>query len=87
MTANEGRMRPVYDYPTLDYCGEWECDIEPYNSDCTNGRVFTAWAETPDVCPWRYVMLTMDRQNFPGMPDPNWTYGGIRFYVAKDLQG
>ena len=29
-------------------------------------------------------MLTMDRRNFPGMPDPNWTYGGIRFYVAKD---
>ena len=83
MTANEGRMRPVYEYPSLEYLGEWECDMEPYNADCTNGRIFTAWAKTPEGCPWRYVMITMDRQNFPGMPTPNWTYGGIRFYVAN----
>ena len=82
MTANMERMRPVYAYPSLDDLGEWQCDIEPYNEDCTNGRVFTAWAETPEGCPWRHVMLTMDRQNFPGMPLPNWTYGGIRFYGA-----
>ena len=82
MTANMERMRPVYAYPSLDYVGEWPCDMEPYNEDCPNGRVFTAWAETPEGCPWRYVMLTMDRRNCPGMPDPNWTYGGIRFYVA-----
>ena len=82
MTANMERMRPVYAYPSLDYLGEWQCDIEPYNEDCPNGRVFTAWAETPEGCPWRHVMLTMDRQNFPGMPVPNWTYGGIRFYGA-----
>lgn len=83
MTANMERMRPVYDYPSLAYLGEWECDVEPYNEDCSNGRVFTAWAETPTGCPWRYVMITMDRQNFPGMPIPNWTYGGIRFYGAN----
>ena len=83
MTANMERMRPVYAYPSLDYLGEWQCDIEPYNEDCANGRVFTAWAETPEGCPWRHVMVTMDRQNFPGMPTPNWTYGGIRFYGAN----
>ncbi len=82
MTANMERMRPVYAYPSLDYVGEWPCDMEPSNGDCPNGRVFTAWAETPAGCPWRYVMLTMDRRNVPGMPDPNWTYGGIRFYAA-----
>ena len=83
MTANMERMRPVYAYPTLEYLGEWECDMEPYNADCSNGRIFTAWAKAPEGCPWRYVMITMDRQNFPGMPTPNWTYGGIHFYVAR----
>ena len=82
MTANMERMRPVYAYPTLEYAGEWQCDMEPSSDNCPNGRVFTAWAKAPEGCPWRNVMLTMDRQNFPGMPDPNWTYGGIRFYVA-----
>lgn len=82
MTANMERMRPVYAYPSLDYVGEWPCDMEPSDDDCPNGRVFTAWAEAPEGCPWRHVMITMDRRNFPGMPDPNWTYGGIRFYVA-----
>ena len=37
----------------------------------------------PTGFPFRYVMLTMDRQNFPGMPNPNWTYGGMYFYVAN----
>ena len=82
MTANMERKRPVYAYPTLEYVGEWQCDMEPSSDDCPNGRVFTAWAKAPEGGPWRYVMLTMDRRNFPGMPDPNWTYGGIRFYVA-----
>lgn len=65
MTANMERMRPVYAYPSLEYVGEWPCDMEPSNDDCPNGRVFTAWAETPESCPWHHVMLTMDRQAFP----------------------
>ena len=43
----------------------------------------TAFAETPSGSPYRYVLLTMDRQNFPGMPSPNWTYGAIYFYGAN----
>ena len=31
----------------------------------------------------RRFMLTMDRQNFPGMPKPNWTYGGMYLYGAN----
>ena len=82
MTASVGGGHPVYAYPSLEYVGEWHCDMALTNGDCSNGRVFTAWAEAPEGCPWRYVMLAMDRQNFPGMPTPNWTYGGIYFYVA-----
>ncbi len=82
MTASVDGRHPVYAYPSLEYVGEWRCDMALTNDDCSNGRVFTAWAEAPEGCPWRYVMLAMDRQNFPGMPTPNWTYGGIYFYVA-----
>ena len=86
MTANIKRMRPVYEYPTLSYVGEWKCDFEPYNAECRNGRIFTAWAEMPSGYPFKYVMITMDRQNFPGMPNPNWTYGAMYFYVANPGQ-
>lgn len=85
MTANNKRMRPVYEYPSLNYVGEWKCDFGPYNKECANGRIFTAFAEMPSGYPYRYIMLTMDRQNFPGMPNPNWTYGGMYFYGANVL--
>ncbi len=86
MTANIKHMRPVYAYPSLEYVGEWKCDFEPYNDECSNGRIFTAFAEMPTECPYRYIMLTMDRQNFPGMPNPNWTYGGMYLYGANPVR-
>jgi hypothetical protein len=85
MTASINRKRPVYSYPDLRYVGEWKCDFEPYNKDCPNGRIFTAFAEMPEGYPYRYILLTMDRQNFPEMPNPNWTYGGMYFYGANVL--
>ncbi len=72
MTANAKWLRPVYSYPYLDYVGEWQADFIPYNKECSYGRIFTAFAEMPESFPYRYIMLTMDRQNFPGMPKPNW---------------
>ena len=84
MTANVDRRMPVYDYPTLAYRGELELDVKPFGAACPNGRVFTAFAELPEGYPYRYFMMTMDRQNFPGMPSPNWTYGGIYFYGANE---
>ena len=83
MTANAKWLRPVYSYPSLDYVGEWQADFIPYNKECSYGRIFTAFAEMPESFPYRYIMLTMDRQNFPGMPKPNWTYGGIYLYGAN----
>jgi hypothetical protein len=83
MTANAGRKRPIYEYPSLKYMGELKLDFEPYNRECPNGRIFMAFAEMPEGAPYRYVMLTMDRQNFPGMPRPNWTYGAMYFYGAN----
>jgi len=83
MTANRQRRLPIYAYPTLDYCGELQLDRLPFGPESPNGRVFMAFAELPVGSPFRYIMLTMDRRNFPGMPDPNWTYGGMYFYGAN----
>lgn len=83
MTANVERRLPIYSYPTLESCGELELDVKPFGRTCPNGRVFMAFAELPAGSPYRYFMMTMDRQNFPGMPKPNWTYGGIYFYGAQ----
>ncbi len=83
MTANAKWLRPVYSYPSLDYVGEWQADFIPYNRECGYGRIFPAFAEMPESFPYRYIMLTMDRQNFPGMPKPNWTYGGMYLYGAN----
>ncbi len=38
--------------------------------------------ELPDGYLFRYIMLTMNRANFPGMPNPNWTYGALYLYGA-----
>ncbi len=82
MTANRQQL-PVYTYPALDYCGELDLDFKPFNRECPNGRIFMAFAETPAGSPWRCILLTMDRENFAGMPDPNWTYGAMYFYGAN----
>ncbi len=50
--------------------------------ECSNGSVFTAWAEAPEASRWRYIMLAMDRQNFAGIPTPNWTCGAIYFFIV-----
>ena len=83
MTANVKQQLPVYAYPTLAYCGELDLDFKPFNQECPNGRIFMAFAETPPGSPYRYILLTMDRENFAGMPDPNWTYGATYFYGAN----
>ena len=83
MTANVKQQIPVYAYPSLAYCGELNMDFKPFNRECPNGRIFMAFAETPPGSPYRYILLTMDRENFAGMPDPNWTYGAMYFYGAN----
>ena len=49
----------------------------------TNSRVWPCFAELPDGYPYKYILLTMDRINIPGMPNPNWTYGGLYIYGAN----
>ena len=73
----------VYSYPDLKMRGKLKFDFPPWGTGCSNGRVWPCVAELPDGYPFRYVMLTMDRANVPGMPNPNWTYGGLIFYGAN----
>jgi len=69
--------------PDLSCCGELKMDFKPFNQECHNGRIFLAFAETPPGSPYRYILLTMDRENFAGMPTPNWTCGAVCFYGAN----
>ncbi len=73
----------VYSYPDLLMRGKLHFDFPPWDDTCRNGRVWPCIAELPHGYPFRYVLLTMDRANFPGMPKPNWTYGGLCFYGAN----
>ena len=73
----------VYEYPSLRLHGDIRFDIPPWNEKCPNGRVWATLAELPEGYPHRFVFLTMDRANFPGVPNPNWTYGALYYYGAN----
>ena len=73
----------VYSYPKLKKLGKLQMSPPPWGraSGRPHGRGWPALAELPDGYPHKYILLTMDRVNFPGMPKPNWTYGGLQVYV------
>ena len=83
----------VYSYPLLKKLGKLKLDIEPWGDTpldtpwgimkTNNSRVWPCFAELPDGYPYKYILLTMDRINIPGMPIPNWTYGGLYIYGAN----
>jgi hypothetical protein len=83
----------VYSYPMLQKLGKLKLDVEPWGDTpldtpwgvmkTTNSRVWPCFAELPDGYPYKYILLTMDRINIPGMPNPNWTYGGLYIYGAN----
>ena len=83
----------VYSYPLLKKLGKLKLDVEPWGDTpletpwgvmkTTNSRVWPCFAELPDGYSYKYILLTMDRINIPGMPNPNWTYGGLYIYGAN----
>ncbi|MGN0846153.1 MAG: hypothetical protein ACI4RA_02065 [Kiritimatiellia bacterium] len=84
LSGSADRACYVYSYPDLKMRGKLKFDFPPWDAaTCPNGRVWPCLAELPDGYPFRYILLTMDRANFPGMPRPNWTYGGLCFYGAN----
>ena len=75
----------VYSYPDLRMLGAITMEPTPWGSASgrPHGRGWPAFAELPDGYPHRYILLTMDRVNFPGMPKPNWTYGELHVYIPR----
>jgi len=82
-SGSSDRACYVYSYPDLGLVGKLDFDFPPWNDQCRNGRVWPCVAELPDGYPFRYILLTMDRANFPGMPNPSWTYGALCLYGAQ----
>ncbi len=77
--------RKVYirSYPDLHPAGELNIHRPPWN-DNTGTRIWPNIIPLPDGYPARYIALMMDRQNYPEMPDRNWTYGAMYLYYADE---
>ncbi|WP_372721435.1 hypothetical protein [Novipirellula sp.] len=75
--------RKVYirSYPELKPVGELNMHLPPWNEK-TGTRIWPNIIPLPDGYPAPYIALMMDRQNFPGMPKSNWTYGAMYLYHA-----
>ncbi len=58
-------------------------DLPPWPH--TSGtRVLPNVVQLPEGYPFKYVALMMDRFNFPGINDPNSTYGALYLYHGYD---
>lgn len=76
--GGNGNLR-VHTYPTLELMGELNLDLQPHWPKPA-GRVWASIVPLPEGYPYRYVLLTMDRPNFPGVQGPNWSYGALYYY-------
>ena len=84
LAGSADRAFYAYDYPTLVRAGRLSVENPPWErSSSANGRSWPAYAELPDG---QILLLTFDRVNFPGMPVPNWTYGGLYLYGTGNCQ-
>ena len=87
LSGSSDRACYVYSYPQLERLGQLDFDIPPWPTDGRgglHGRVWPAVAAFTDKNgKTAYLMVTMDRVNFPGIPLPNWTYGKIMVYVGS----
>lgn len=74
----------IYSYPDLGMLGTMKLTPTPWGDlkGWPHGRGWPALAALPAGYPYRYLLLTMDRINFPGMPNPNWTYGRLYIYAV-----
>lgn len=78
--GGNGNLR-VHSYPNLDLIGELNLDLQPHWPKPA-GRVWASIVPLPEGYPYRYVLMTMDRPNFPGVQGRNWSYGALYYYGA-----
>ncbi|MDR3219538.1 MAG: hypothetical protein LBU22_11310 [Dysgonamonadaceae bacterium] len=79
--GGKGELR-VHSYPDLEELGELNLNLQPH-WPAPAGRIWASLVPLPEGYPFRYVLLTMDRPNFPGVVGPNWSYGALYFYGAN----
>ena len=80
-----GNLR-IHSYPDLKYISDIRMDYQPHWPKPAL-RVWANVVPLPAGYPYRYVLLTMDRANFPGITKQTWSYGSLYFYGAnpKDI--
>ena len=78
--GGHGNLR-VHSFPELELIGELNLDLQPHWPNPA-GRVWASIVPLPPGYLHRYVLLTMDRPNFPGIQVHNWSYGALYFYGA-----
>ncbi len=86
LSGSSERACYVYSYPDLRMLGKLKFDTPPWpttGKGGPHGRVWPAVAEFSRNGKPAYLMVTMDRINFPDMPKPNWTYGKLMIYVGE----
>lgn len=84
LSGSSDRACYVYSYPLLEPVGKLRFDHPPWpdGKGGPHGRVWPAVAAFTQDGRTRYLLVTMDRTNFPCMPNPNWTYGKLMVYVT-----
>ncbi|MBQ5796319.1 MAG: hypothetical protein IIW14_10045, partial [Kiritimatiellae bacterium] len=85
LSGSVDRKYYMYSYPMLEMAGSLKMSPTPWAEGVKgwpHGRGWPTFIELPDGYGCKYLMLTMDRENFPGMPKPNWTYGKLHLYVG-----
>ncbi|MDD4721096.1 MAG: hypothetical protein PHQ88_09640, partial [Bacteroides sp.] len=63
----------------LQELGELNLDLQPHWPKPA-GRIWASLVPLPNGYPYKYILLTMDRPNFPGIKEKNWTYGALYFF-------
>ena len=81
LMGGHGNLR-IHSYPDLEELGELKLNLQPHWPKPA-GRIWASVVPLPKGYPYRYVLLTMDRPNFPGINAANWSYGALYLYGAN----
>lgn len=81
LMGGHGNLR-IHSYPELKVLGELKLKLQPHWPKPA-GRIWASVVPLPEGYPYRYILLTMDRPNFPEVKGPNWSYGALYFYGAN----
>jgi hypothetical protein len=84
--GSAARQLFVYSYPDLQPLGHLRMDLPPW-SETSGTRVWANLIPLPEGYPSRYVLLTMDRFNYPGIAGSNWSYGALYLYHGRRPDG